>query len=133
MYEIFHSSFQQMLGECCNARFPWANREFKKLRWQLKRKRHIKIELCVRVNALRLFQVGHVVQNKRSALSLSWHEWFSWKGKAESNAAVKRRACANGYSFGSHGLISHAKIKFKGKHGKQPVSRKIYAKKLKRS
>ena len=81
MYEIFHSSFQEMLGECCNARSPWANRGFKKLRWQLKRKRHIQIELCVRVSALRLFQVGHVVQNKRSALSLGWHECFSCKGK----------------------------------------------------
>ena len=44
-------------------------------------KRHIKIELCVGLNVLRLFQVGHVVQNRRSALSLVWHEWSSRKGK----------------------------------------------------
>ena len=26
---------------------------------------------------LPLFHVGHVVQNRRSVLSLAWHEWFS--------------------------------------------------------
>ena len=56
-------------------------REFKKLRRQLQGKRHIKIELCVKLSLLRLFHVDHVVQNRRSALSLSWHEWFSCKGK----------------------------------------------------
>ena len=30
---------------------------------------------------LRLFHVGRVVQNRRSALSLAWHKWFSGKGK----------------------------------------------------
>ena len=30
---------------------------------------------------MRSFHVDHVVQNRRSALSLSWHEWFSCKGK----------------------------------------------------
>ena len=57
------------------------NREFKKLRRQLQGKRHIKIELCVNLSLLRLFHVYHVVQNRRCALSLAWHEWFSWKGK----------------------------------------------------
>ena len=28
-----------------------------------------------------LFQVGHVVQSRRSALSLAWHRWFSCKDK----------------------------------------------------
>ena len=56
-------------------------REFKKLRRQLQQKRHIKFELCVRLSLLRLFHVGRVVQNRRSALSLAWHEWFSCKGK----------------------------------------------------
>ena len=57
-------------------------REFKKLRRQLQGKRHIKIELCVKVSPiLRLFHVGHVVQNRRSALSLAWQERFSCKGK----------------------------------------------------
>ena len=56
-------------------------REFKKLRRQLQRERRIKIELCVKLRLLRLFHVGHVVQNRRSALSLAWHEWFSCKGK----------------------------------------------------
>ena len=44
-------------------------------------KRHIKIKLCVRLNVLRLFQVGHLVQIKRTALSRAWQEWFSCKGK----------------------------------------------------
>ena len=56
-------------------------RELKKLRRQLPRKRHIKIELCVKLSLLRLFHVHHVVQIRRSALSLAWHEWFSCKGK----------------------------------------------------
>ena len=37
------------------------NREFKKLRRQLQRKRHIKIELCVKLSFLRLSRVDHVV------------------------------------------------------------------------
>ena len=57
------------------------NREFKKLRRQLKRKLHIKIELCVKLSLLRLFHVDYVVQNTRTALSLPWYEWFSCKGK----------------------------------------------------
>ena len=57
------------------------NREFKKLRRQLQRKRHIKIELCVKLSLLRLFPVDHVVQNTRIALSLAWHERFSCKAK----------------------------------------------------
>ena len=56
-------------------------REFKKLRRQLQRKRHNKIELCVKLSLLRLFHVDHVVQNRRIALSLAWYEWFSCKGK----------------------------------------------------
>ena len=47
------------------------NREFKKLRRQLQRKRHIKIELCVKLSLLRLLRVDHVVQNRRTALSLA--------------------------------------------------------------
>ena len=66
------------LNSCSN---QVGNREFKKLRWQLQRKRHIKIDLCVRLSVLRLFHVGQFVQNRRSALSLAWHEWFSCKGK----------------------------------------------------
>ena len=38
---------------------------------------HLKTALSL----LRLFHVGHVVQNRRSALPLAWHEWFSCKGK----------------------------------------------------
>ena len=57
------------------------SREFKKLRRQLQQKRHIKFELCLRLSLLRLFHVGRVVQNRRSALSLAWHKWFSGKGK----------------------------------------------------
>ena len=58
-------------------------RELKKLRRQLQGQRLIKIELCVKLSLLRLFHVDHVVQNRRSALSLAWHEWFSCKGKEE--------------------------------------------------
>ena len=56
-------------------------REFKTLQRQLQRKRHIKIELCVKLSLLQLFHVGSLVQKRRSALSLAWHEWFSCKGK----------------------------------------------------
>ena len=56
-------------------------REFKKLRQQLHGKRHIKIELYLKLSFLRLFHVDHVVQNRQSALSLAWHKWFSCKGK----------------------------------------------------
>ena len=35
----------------------------------------------VGLSGLRLFYVGNVAQNRRSALSLAWHEWFSCKGK----------------------------------------------------
>ena len=47
-------------------------RELKKLRRQLQGQRLIKIELCVKLSLLRLFHVDHVVQNRRSALSLAW-------------------------------------------------------------
>ena len=57
------------------------NRELKKLRRQLQGKRLIKTELYVKLSLLRLFHVDHVVQNRRSALSLACHEWFSCKGK----------------------------------------------------
>ena len=43
-------------------------REFKKLQRQLPRKLHLKIELYVNLSVLRLFYVGHVVQNRRGAL-----------------------------------------------------------------
>ena len=56
-------------------------REFKKLRLLLQRKRHFKIELCVRLTVSRLFHVAHVAQNRRGALSLAWHEWFSRRSK----------------------------------------------------
>ena len=67
---------------------PWSllllklpNGEFKKLRRLLQHQRHIKIELCVRVNVLWWFQGGHVVQNRRSALSTACYEWYSRKGR----------------------------------------------------
>ena len=47
---------------------------FKKLRRQLQRKRWIKIQLSVKLSVLRLFHVVHVVQNRRTALSLAWDE-----------------------------------------------------------
>ena len=61
----------------CMSHVPSTNtREFKKLRRLLQRKRHIKIELCVRLSVLGSYHVGHVVQRRRSALSLAGHEWF---------------------------------------------------------
>ena len=63
--------------------FIFAIRELKKLRRQLQGKRLNKIELCLKLSLLRLFHVDHVVQNRRSALSLAWYEWFSCKGKEE--------------------------------------------------
>ena len=57
------------------------NREFKKLRRQMQRKRHIEIELCAKLGLLQLLHVDQVVQNRRTALSLAWYEWFSCKGK----------------------------------------------------
>ena len=55
------------------------SREFNKLRRQLQRKRHIKIELCVKSSLLRLFHVDDVIQNRRTAFSPSWHEWQRMK------------------------------------------------------
>ena len=51
-------------------------REFKKLRRQLQQKRRIKIELSDKLSVLRLFHVVHVVQNRRTSLSLAWDECF---------------------------------------------------------
>ena len=56
-------------------------KEFKKVRRQLQGKRYIKIELFVKLSLLRLFHVNHVVQNRRSAVSLARQRWFSCKGK----------------------------------------------------
>ena len=43
--------------------------------------RHNKIELCIKLHLLRSFHVGHIEQNRQSALSPALHEWFSCKGK----------------------------------------------------
>ena len=52
--------------------------KFKKLRTTAAaKKRHFKIELLIKLSVSRLFHVLHVVQNRRSPLSLAWHEWFS--------------------------------------------------------
>ena len=56
------------------------NREFQKLRRLLQRNCHNKLKLCVRLNVLQLFHVGHVVENRRSVLPLAWHELFSCRG-----------------------------------------------------
>ena len=44
-------------------------REFKRQRRVLQQKCHIKPELCIRSNVLRLFHVGNVVENRRNLLS----------------------------------------------------------------
>ena len=56
-------------------------RDFKKLRRLLQQRRHFEIELYVRLSVLKLFHVGYVVQNRRSVLSLVWHECFSFGGR----------------------------------------------------
>ena len=61
----------------CRCRRRIVRSLIKKLRRQLQGKRHNKIKLSL----LRLFHVDHVVQNRRSVLSLAWREWFSCKGK----------------------------------------------------
>ena len=83
-----------------------AIREFKKLLLLLQRKRHIKIELCVTFSVLRLFYVGHVVQNRPSALWLAWHEWFSPNGR-KLNSHIP---CSNA-SLVSH-LLHHPTVNF---------------------
>ena len=53
-------------------------REFKKLRRQLQLKRHIKVQLCVKLSALQLFHVGNVYKiGELNVLSLYRHIWFS--------------------------------------------------------
>ena len=42
---------------------------------------NVTLKLNFAFSVLRLFHVGHVAQNRRSALPLAWHEWFSCKGK----------------------------------------------------
>ena len=58
-----------------------ATREFKKLRRLVQRKSHVKIELYFRLSVLQLFHIGHVEGNRRSVLSLAWHEQSSCKAK----------------------------------------------------
>ena len=57
VFEIHFAGFLALLWD--------ENREFKKLRRQLQRKRHIKIELCVKLSLLRLLYIDQVVQNRR--------------------------------------------------------------------
>ena len=40
-----------------------------------------KIELCIRLNVLRLLHVGRVARNSRGVLLLAWQKWFSCKGR----------------------------------------------------
>ena len=84
-----------VLENCVPVRNLINNREFKKLRRQLQRKSHIKIELCVNLSLLRLFQVDHVVQNRRTALTIAWYEWFSWKAKSERFTTASSRCRQN--------------------------------------
>ena len=85
--ELFHSIFGQLFRTFVfsfsshRSVLHYIYRELKKLRRQLQGKRRLETELCVKLSLLRLFHVDHVVQNRRSALSLACHEWFSCKGK----------------------------------------------------
>ena len=100
-FSFSNSSFEDFIGKISQPRTfsaVWTvlfTKEFKKLRRQLQGKRHIKIELFVKLSLLRLFHVDHVVQNRRSALSLAWHEWFSCKGKQWKNYTASARCRHN--------------------------------------
>ena len=87
--------FTSVCSSCQQSFHTWyfhVVREFEKLRRLLQRRRHIKIELCVRLSVLRLFHVGHVVQNRRGALSLAWHQCrFHAKTKNEGFTAAGSR------------------------------------------
>ena len=79
----------------CRKRSTSFRREFKKLRRLMRQKRHIKIELCVRLSVLRLFQVGHCLQNKPRVLSFAWHHGFHTKAKNERFTAESSRCPQN--------------------------------------
>jgi len=66
-----------------NHQTMWSIREFKKLRRQLQRKRHIKIELCVGFSVLRLFQVVHDEQIGEVHFPLLGTNGFHAKAKNE--------------------------------------------------
>ena len=91
--------FKQYTSQIQILRLPhtenYKKREFKKLRRQLQRKHHIKIELCFKLSVLRLFIVGHVVQTRRSAFSFAWHEWFHVKAKNERFTVASSRCRQN--------------------------------------
>ena len=44
-------------------------------------KENVTLKLNFASSLLRLLHVDHVVQNRRTALSRAWYEWFSCKGK----------------------------------------------------
>ena len=67
------------------------SREFKKLRRQLKRKRDLKIELCVKLSLLRLFHVGHLVQIGRVHFCLLDTNGFQVKAKNKRFTAASLR------------------------------------------
>ena len=73
------------------------NREFKKLRRQLQRKRHNKIELCVKLSLLRLFHVDHIVQTEVGELHfrLLGTNGFHVKAKSERLTAASSRCRQN--------------------------------------
>ena len=73
IFELRSSRFMTHVGEIM---ISGVTRELKKLRRVVQRKRHIKIELCVRLSVLRLFHVCHVVQNRQCLLSLAGHKWL---------------------------------------------------------
>ena len=58
-------------------------------------KRHNKIELCVKLSLLRLFHVDHVVQKRRTALSLAWSNGFHVKTKSERFTVASSRCRQN--------------------------------------
>ena len=70
-------------------------REFKKLRRELQGKRHIKIELCVKLSLLRLFLVDHVVQIGGGHFRLLGTNGFHVKAKNERFTSASSRCRQN--------------------------------------
>ena len=68
------------------------------------KKCHLKVELCIWLSVLRLFYVHHVVQNRRSSLSLASHEWLS-RNERFAAAGSPCRHNFNSVNFTSFGRL----------------------------
>ena len=86
------------MSNFCFVRLPCIagdSREFKKLRRQLQRNLHNKVDLCVKLGLLQIFHVGRIVKNRRSVISLAWHNGFHVKATNERFATASWRCPQN--------------------------------------